>query len=164
MIPSDRMSFACDLRAALAVPEPVQGVNDLLRRVLTSEFATWESDEQRLVREIAERLDTASGEATRLLVLARDVGILLDQASSNLGVERLLELIAERHRVLVVLRKYAEGTISRTSFLSFIAEQQWPELVRRRMAELSTSEIANVMQALAQSDISKLEDIFNAHA
>ena len=158
MLP-DRMSFARGLGAALAAPEPLRGVTELLHRVLATEPAGWESDEQRLVRGITERLDTASGNANRLLVLARDVERLLDHASSNDGVELLLELIAERQRVLTVMRKYAEGTISRTGFLSFIGEQRWPDLVRRRMATLSEAGLVSVMKALEQSDIVELEAI-----
>lgn len=160
MTPPDRMSFARGLGAALAAPEPVQRVNHLLRDVLTPEPAAWESDEQRLVRGIAERIDTASGDTKRLLVLARDVEHLLEEASSNHGVNLLLELIAERQRALTVMRKYAEGTISRTSFLSYIGEQRWPDSVRRRMAEVSAADLPNVISALEQSDIMQLEDIF----
>lgn len=155
----DRMSFARGLGAALAAPEPVQEVSRLLHHVLATEPVGWEPDEQRLVRGIAERLDTASGDANRLLVLARDVERLLDHASSNEGVELLLELIAERQRLLAVMRKCAEGTISRTGFLSFIGEQRWPDMVRRRMAALPQASLASVMRALEQSDIVELEAI-----
>lgn len=159
---SDRTSFSHSLEAALAASEPVQRVNDLLRRVLALEPVPWESDEQRLVRGVAERIDTASGDANRLVVLARDVEHLLDQASSNDSVEILLELIAERQRVMIVMRKYAEGTISRTSLLSFVGEQRWPDSVRRRVAELSADDLANVMKALEESDIVQLEKILIA--
>jgi len=150
------------LEAALAASEPVQQVSELLLRVLTLERIAWESDEQRLLRGIAERIDTASGDARRLIVLARDVEHLLDQASSNDDVELLLELIAERQRVLIVMRKYTEGTISRTSFLSFAGEQRWPESVRRRVIELSEADLPNVMKALEKSDIKELKKIFTA--
>lgn len=158
----DRMAFARDLGAALAALEPAQRVNDLLRGVLTTEPVARESDEQRLVRSISERVDVASGDAARLLTLARNVQTLLDHASSNEAVELLLELITERERVAGIIRKYAQGTITRASFLSFVAEQRWPESVRRRVTALSPAEIASLATALEESDITELEASFVA--
>lgn len=64
--------------------------------------------------------------------------------------------------MLTVMRKYAEGSISRTGFLSFVGEQRWPDAVRRRVAELSAEDVANVMKALEESDIRQLEKILIA--
>jgi len=153
----DRTAFARGLGAALAAPEAAQHVNDLLRGVLTTEPAAWESEEQRLVRSISERVDVASGDVTRLLRLARNIHTLVEDASSNRTVELLLELIAERERVLGIIRKHAQGTITRTGFLSFVAEQRWPESVRRRVAALSQADIASLATALEDGDITKLE-------
>lgn len=153
----DRMSFARGLGAALAASEPVQRVNDLLRRVLTTEPGAWESNEQRLVRGVSERVDAVSGDADRLLVLARDVRHLLEDASSDDAVEFLLELTAERERVVGVIRKYAEGTISRSGFLSFVGEQRWPEVIRRRVAVLTAADLTDLMTALEEADVAQLE-------
>jgi hypothetical protein len=156
------MTFAHGLGAALAAPEPTQQVNDFLRRVLMTEAPAWESDEQRLVRGVSERVDAVSGDASRLLDLARDVHHLLEDASSNEGIRLLLELIAERERVLGVLRKYVQGTITRTGFLSFVAEQHWPEIVRRRVAALSAADVASLVRALEEADIAQLEALLVA--
>lgn len=161
MLP-DRISFSQELGAALVAPKPVQRVNELLRCFLTTAPAPWESDDQRLLRTIVERLDTASGDPGRLLILAQDVKQLLDRASSSDQVELLLELFAERQRVLGVMRKHATGAITRAGFLSFIGEQRWSDVVRRRMAALSSVEFANVMDALEGSDVMRLETILTA--
>jgi hypothetical protein len=158
----DRVALARGLGAALAAPEPAQRVNDVLRAVLTTEPVSLESDEQRLMRSISERIDVASGDASRLVLLARNVHALLDAASSNDVVELLFELVAERERVLGVLRKYAAAAITRTGFLSFIAEQRWPESVRRRIAALSPSDIEGVVNALQEGDITRLETLIVA--
>jgi hypothetical protein len=147
------------LGAALAAPEPAERVNDFLRAVLRTEPVALESTEQRLMRRISERIDVASGDASRLVLLARNVQALLDAASSNDVVELLLELVAERERVLGILRKYAAGLITRTGFLSFIADQRWPESVRRRIATLSLDDIDAVMNALDECDITRLETL-----
>lgn len=156
MVP-DRAAFAHDLGAALAAPEPAQRIQDLLLSVLTIEPAASESDEQQLVRVITERVDAAGGDATRRLALARDVQSLLVGASSIEAVALLLEVVAERERVLGVLCKYVHGMISRTGFLSFIAEQRWPESIRQRMAALPRGDIAGLLSALEASNIAQLE-------
>jgi len=158
----DRPTLARGLGAALAAPEPAQRVNDFLRAVLTTEPVAWESDEQRLMRHISERVDVASGDAGRLVSLAQNVQGLLNAASSNEAVELLLELVVERERVLGILRKYAQGTISRTGFLSFVTEQRWPEPVRHRVAALSPADVEGVVTALEQSDIARLESLLVA--
>ena len=158
----DRVTFARGLGAALAAPEPAQGVNDFLRAVLTTEPVVWESAEQRLMRSITERIDVASGDAARLVRLARNVQALLEAASSNEVVELLLELVAERERVHDIFRKYANGTITRTGFLSFIAEQRWPENLRRHIAALSAKDTEAVVHALDEGDIERLEALIAA--
>ena len=84
---------------------------------------------------------------------------LLDGTSSAEAVERLLELVAERARVLEIARKHAQGAITRTSFLSFVAEQRWPESVRRRMAALSPADLASLVAALEGNEIARLETL-----
>ena len=158
----DRAALARGLGAALAAPEPAQRVNDVLRAVLATEPVASEAAEQRLMRSISERIDVASGDASRLLLLARNIHTLLDAASSNEVVELLLELVAERERVRGILSKYAAGTITRTGFLSFIAEQRWPESVRRRIAALSPGDIQGVVTALDEGDITRLETLIVA--
>ena len=104
MLP-DRRTFAQSVGAALDAPEAVRRVNDVLRAVLTTEPIALESDEQRLVRRISERMDGTSGDATRLIELARNIHALVVDASSLDTIELLLEFIADRERVLDVLRK-----------------------------------------------------------
>lgn len=82
----DRMCFARDPGAALAAPDPARRVCALLRCVLTSESLACESDEQRLIRSITERIDAAGRDGTRLFRVARDVHSLLD-GSGRRGAE-----------------------------------------------------------------------------
>lgn len=155
----DRKSFAGRLEAALLAPQPAQRVSSVIGEVLTEEPSVTESEDQRLVRRISERVDVASADSARLLRLARDVQDLLDGTSSAEAVERLLELVAERARVLEIARKHAQGAITRTSFLSFVAEQRWPESVRRRMAALSPADLASLVAALEGNEIARLETL-----
>jgi len=156
MVP-DRVTLAHNLGAALAALEPAQRVNDLLRAVLTTEAVAWESDEQRLMRSVSERVEIASGTASRLVPLARSVHALLDAASSSEMVRLLLELAADRERLVGILLTHVKGTITQASFLSFVAEQRWPESVRRRIASLSLRDVEDLMNALNEGDIARLE-------
>lgn len=161
MMPN-RAMFARGLGAALAAPKPAQSVNDFLRAVLTTEPVAWESDEQRLMRSISERIDVASGDPARLVPLSRNMLALLEVASSNEVVELLLELVAERERMHAIFGKYANGVITRTGFLSFIAEQRWPESLRRHIAALSSKDMESLVHALDEGDISRLEALIAA--
>jgi hypothetical protein len=155
------MTLARALGAALTAPAPAHEVTALLRGILTSEPTAWESDEQSLVRRVAGRLDTISDDKDRLLALARDLLHLLEDASSSDGVEALLEVFAERERFLSLMKKHADGIVSRTSLLSYVAEQRWPHQVRQRIAALAAadpSNLMNLMDALQTGDISWLEE------
>jgi hypothetical protein len=161
MLPNRRV-FAKGLGAALAAPEPARSVNDLLRDVLTVEPLAWDSDEQRLVRALSERIDVASGDEARLLPLARNVLALLDAASSNEAVAMLLEFIADRERVTDVIRKYCDGRLTRLSFLSFVAEQRWPGGVRQRVAALTSADAIALITALEINDVAHLEAVLTS--
>jgi hypothetical protein len=158
----DRTSFADSLALALAAAKPAQEVNELLRRVLMSEPSDWQSDEQHLVRRISERIDAVAGHEERVLVLARDVQRLLEGASSTHAVTLLLDLIVDRERSLAVLQKYDQDTISRTSLLSFVAEQHWPDAVRHRIIALTPPEFRILIAALAETDIEQLEALLTS--
>ncbi len=155
---SDLFSFADDLGAALAAPQPAQRVNELIRGVLIDD-SEWESDEQRLIHSISERLDMVSSDSRKLLILASDVLALIGEASSSERIEMLLELIADRQRSAEVMRKYAQGIISRTGYLAFLSEQRWPEAVRVRMTALSESDLIRLTHALERLEVGQLEVI-----
>ncbi len=157
MTASDRRSFARSLGEGLSSPEPVRRVNELLRNAMVSDSTEWEVDDQRLVRAVAQRLDAVNGDTERFVGFARDIELLLDRASSNDSVELLLELMAERQRLAEIVRKYAAGHLSRTSFMSFVTEQRWPGQLRQRVGALSPDDLTKLVDALEQSDIARLE-------
>lgn len=155
----DRLAFVQQLGAALAAPQPASATRELLHRILTADLASWDADEQQFVRRITERLDATNGDSDRLVVFASDVQRLLSEASSNEIITLLIEVVAERRRALSIIRKLLNGTISRTSFLSFVSEQRWPDAVRRRIAALSPTDLAKLAIALDRADVSELETI-----
>lgn len=159
MTASNRQLFAKSLEEALASSSPVQRLTELLHCVLVSDPGPWESDDQQTIRGISERLDVESENGVRL-ILAGDMQLLLANGSSNSSINDLSELIADRLRVIAVGRKYLNGDLTRTSFLSYVAEQRWPDRLRQRVAGLAPDEISTFVDALKQVDITQLEAIF----
>ena len=156
---SNRQSFARSLGEALASPSPAHRLTELLHCVLVSDPGPWESDDQQTIRGISERLDVESENGDRL-ILAGDMQLLLANGSSNSSINDLSERIADRLRVIAVGRKYLDGDLTRTSFLSYVAEQRWPDRLRQRVAGLAPDEISTFVDALKQVDITQLEAIF----
>jgi hypothetical protein len=59
-----------------------------------------------------------------------------DTVFNRLQMDHLLDelhMVIARERFVSMARKYSAGTLSRTSFLSFVSKQSWPELVRRHL-------------------------------
>lgn len=155
----DKLAFVDQLGAALAAPRPAVAIRKLLRRILTEGVPSWDKGEQQFVRGLSERLDTVNSDEDRFVALARDIYRLLSKASSNEIVIFLLEVVAERRRALSVIRKFAHGYVSRTSFLSFVSEQKWPDFVRRRIVSLSPADLQSLAVALDTIDVPELENM-----
>lgn len=149
--------FAVRLGEALASAEPQKAVRALLDDVLISDPMNWESEQPHLVSAIVQRIDAVDNGSERLVDLARDLHRLLQDASSCERIQLLLEVVAERERVSGILGKYLVGTISRTGFLSFVAEQRWPDDIRRKVVDLETSDLSTLSTALYEADIPRLE-------
>lgn len=150
-------AFGIALRSALASPEPVKRVQELLRDILTTEPAAGPPCEGEVVRRIAERMDASNGTARRLVALAKDVERLIEGSESCTNVETLFEVFVERERTAGIVSKFVNGPITRTGFLSFIAEQPWSSDIRARVAELSTDDLRVLAAALQEPDIKTVE-------
>jgi hypothetical protein len=57
------------------------------------------------------------------------------------------------------MQKYFLGIVTRTSLLSFIAEQRWPQPIRQRMASLRNPDLARLLTALLEMDVRTIESI-----
>jgi hypothetical protein len=154
---ADRSSLVQALESALTAADPAREMAALLRAVLVSEPRSWEVFERDLVRRVVERLDTVKDDEDRLVNLAKDVKELLERASSMASVDDLLEVVAERHRFQSLIEKYIEGTVSRTAFLAYVAEQRWPREVRRRVEALPDDALPRLLSALQDPDVPWLE-------
>jgi hypothetical protein len=91
--------------------------------------------------------------------VATDMQQLLTRATSDEAVELLAELMIGRERMLAAARQYFAGTLRRSSFLSFLAEQPWPDVVRQRVSTMSDAELRVLTVALERHDVATLERV-----
>jgi hypothetical protein len=126
---------------------------------MISDPPPWESDDDVVIRAISERLDFENEDGGRLTALAGDMQLLLANASSNGNIIDLAELVADRQRVIAVGRRYLSGDLTRTSFLSYVARQRWPDRLRQRIGTLTLEELSTLIEALHGVDVTRLEAI-----
>jgi hypothetical protein len=162
MTSPERLVFASQLRSALSSPAPAQHVGTLLRDIFLADWPVDSHRDQWLVRRVAERIDAAGGDDSAIVALAGAIERLLSHATSDESVELLLDLVVQRERFLSVARKYLAGTISRTNFLSFVAEQRWPDAIRRRVSTMPDPELTRLASTLEQQDFALVERIVGA--
>lgn len=93
-----------------------------------SESAPWEDapDEERLFWRLVFLLETASTPEDTQRALARRVVACLAGTGSPADTLELLPVIADQERFCSIAERLARGVISRTGFLSVIAESGYP--------------------------------------
>lgn len=151
-------SFAGDLRSSLNADDPGSEITHLVRQIIASDPQIVESEEQAIVRSAAERLDV-SADGARLTRFATDVATLIEQSLSPNEVDLLLELIAERSRAVDIVRKYMDGRLTRTSYLSFLSSQRWPQTVKLRLQALNDEETVRLATALEDLDVDSIRSL-----
>jgi hypothetical protein len=155
----DRIRFGELLQKASTGSAAPNEVQKVLRGVLLSTPALSGSADDHLIRSVAERIDTVTSDPARLRSLAHDLGLLLMRSSSAEVAELLLEVVAERRRVLQVLERHSDGVVTRTGFLSFVSAQNWPKLVRTQVGALSDPGLEGFRAALNHLSVEQLEEV-----
>lgn len=145
------------LGEALSSPDAARAVRRLLHAQIASEPAFVQEESRDLSVRLAERLDAIGDSDERLLEASRAAQRLLSAASSAGSVEQLLELVMQSPRLHQVLGRHLEGRLSRTQFLSFVAEQSWTRTIRTSVAELRKEGLEQLRDATHVVDIATLE-------
>lgn len=145
------------LGEALSSPDAARALRQLLRVELAREPGFVQEESRDLSVRLAERLDAIGDSDERLLEASRAVHRLLLEASSVRSLEQLFELVIESPRLHQVLVRHLEGRLSRTQFLSFVAEQSWRREVRTRVTELTQQGLERLRDATNVVDIATLE-------
>ena len=119
--------------------------------------------DQAVATKAAFRIDAVDSSSARFVDLAKDFGVLLSSCSAA-DVLLLADVVAESGRLLQVLDKYFEGTLTRTSFLSYVADQQFESMVKARLGILDDLGLRELRLALSGADPRKLRAILLANA
>jgi hypothetical protein len=148
----DRAETAQWLRDAVSGRIPASALRDWIRAAMVGNAIQLDPDDAHLLGPLIERLDMVQDDDVALLELAADFHTLLAQPALENAVTLLLELVVDRARFLEILRKYDQGVIRRTQFLSYLSEQPWPQSVRARVATLSSNDVQSLRDALSSKD------------
>ena len=99
-----------------------------------------------LVYMVVERLEVAS--ATNFAQLAEDLARLIRSVPNNEAAKELIPLVEAREGVVDVLQKADDGRISRTAFLSYVAERNWSSTLKTSIASLTGDSMRELQRAL----------------
>jgi hypothetical protein len=152
----DTIHFANELKSAAGLSD-IARVRELVREVIANEELEIPVDDEGLILNVAQRIDAADQSPLEMLQLGHDLGRLMLEAASKLKGIDLIPVIAERTRFASVLRKHLNGALSRTSVLSYLAEQRFPGILRERLRSLSDRDFGSLLLALEKLDIRSLE-------
>ena len=94
----------------------------------------------------------ASANDGDLTEVARELHALLCDVQEDDLAKDLVPLARDRVNVTHVLRKVVDKHISRTGWLSYVAEQRWPASVKTGLAALDGSRLSQLLIALLNSD------------
>jgi hypothetical protein len=105
--------------------------------------------------EVVLRMDALAQTAEELMRLASDVARLAHLTTAA-NVLDILGFVAMRHRTNHVLQKHLHNVVTRTGWLSFIAEQAWSQETKDRLSSMSKSELKNLLGALSEESVDSL--------
>lgn len=122
--------------------------------VTRSDAAPWERapEDERLYWRLLHLFDTApDGEEPAMRRLATRLVLAVEHAGSATTLQ-LLPLVLDQDRFCAIVRKHASGIISRTSFLSVIAESGYPEHARLWLRHAGPDALEALCASLESAD------------
>ncbi|HEX6058037.1 MAG TPA: hypothetical protein VFZ11_03380 [Gemmatimonadaceae bacterium] len=122
--------------------------------VAQSDAAGWERapDETRLFWRLAYLIDSAAGDEAETRRLVGRVVRCLERSRSAATTLELLPLVADQERLCRVVARHAQGIVSRTSFLSLVAESGYPPHVKLWLRHADGEALARLCARLAEGD------------
>lgn len=140
------------LAAVDADPSAIAGLRAWVRDVVIGDDVELEGQVEALVLAVVEKLDMASANDGDLTEVARELHALLQDVQEDDVAKEMVPLARDRVNVTDVVRKVVGGHISRTGWLSYVAEQRWPASVNSGMAALEDPRLSQLLNALSNSD------------
>jgi len=140
------------LAAVDADPTSVTALRAWVRDILIGDDVEMDAQVEPLILAVVERLDLASGNDTELIEVARQLHALLRGVEDEELAKALVPLAQDRANIMDVLRKAVKGQVSRTGWLSYVAEQHWSAPVKKALAVLDGPRLTHLLNALVHAD------------
>jgi len=147
-----RAALEEQLAAVDADPSAAAALRAWVRDVVIGDDVEVESKVEPLILGALEKLDLASVNDGDLTEVARELHALLRDVQEDDLAKDLVPLARDRVQVTHVLRKVVDGHISRTGWLSYVAEQRWPASVKNGLTALDGSRLSQLLNALSHSN------------
>src|SRR6266487_3164240 len=148
----NRSALEKQLAAVDADPSAAAALRAWVRDVVIGDDIELDSQVEPLILAAVERLDLASANDTDLIEVARQLHALLRGVEDEDLAKALVPLAEDRANVTDVLRKVVKGHISRTGWLSYVAEQHWSAPVKKALAEADGPRLTQLLNALVTAD------------
>ena len=94
-------------------------------------------EDERLFWRLVYHVESHADESSRFRDQLRRIVAALDRTGSAAVTHELWPLILDQPRFCIVARKYGSGSVSRTGFLSVIAESGYPRHIKRWLQQAS---------------------------
>ena len=117
-----------------------------------SESTPWDHapSEARLFWRLVYLFESESADSEHLRQVARRVVGCLRQTGSSESTFQLLPLVLDQDRLSVIIERHVAGTISRTGFLSVLAESGYPAHIKLWLEHASARPLTGLADALAR--------------
>jgi hypothetical protein len=152
----NRSTLESTLRELLGGTRPEAEFRGWLEMAVVGDSVDMPAEDEVLVSAIVDWLDSSRDTSQDLHAAAESAARLLQSGLTNDEVCQILDVVRNRSRLLEVLTKLAAQQLTRTAFLSFVAEQRWPPVVKKRLAGLSTAKLPTLAETLRRKDYAVL--------
>jgi hypothetical protein len=132
--------------------------------VTASDPAPWERahDDVRLFWRLVYLVESTEADSPEFRDTVRRVVAALDSTKSAATTHELLPILVDARRLCEIVAKHRAGIISRTSFLSVVAESDYPDHVKLWLQYASPTALARMCAQLGADEYSAVAVGFEA--
>lgn len=137
---------------AMGLPE----LKAWIKKMVVGDQVEFYEPESKFLLRVIQSLDSVLHSDSALRSIATELEKMLRCVESIRMAEALVPVVEGRTHILGVVEKYLAGVLSRTSFLSFLTERQWSMGMKRKLEQLSHSELQYLYDSLSARDYGRL--------
>jgi hypothetical protein len=132
--------------------------------VAASDPAPWDKapDEARLFWRLVYFVESGEADSPEFRDRVRRVVTTLDSTGSAATTHELLPVVVDARRLCEIVEKHQAGVVSRTSFLSVIAESDYPAHIKLWLQHASPTALARMCAQLGADEYSAVAASFEA--